>query len=116
MFEDFKIVDGDIALDSSGNFEESSGKEQDAQSCNIRLNTGLREWKFDQTIGVDYFGVVLVKDPDITLMRADFVLQIESVKGIERVTKIEFTILSDRLLNVLWEGKTVEGEIVGGVL
>lgn len=38
------------------------------QSVKIKLLFFFKEWFFDQSAGLDYFGLVYVKDPDINLI------------------------------------------------
>lgn len=116
-FEDYHITSsGNLGIDSSGSFEGVEGSARVAQAVTIRLNTALGEWKFKTTIGVDWVGVVLVKNSDITLIRAVLVLQTQDTPDVDRVTKMDLSILSGRLLSVTWSALTDDGIPIGGVI
>ena len=115
-FEDYYIVGGDLELNTSGKFVGVEGSARVAQAVKIRLDAAIEEWQFNTTVGVDWFGIVLVKNPDITLIRANLVYQIQDVPGVDRVTKMEMSILADRLLSVTWSALTDKGIPIGGAI
>lgn len=116
MFEDYHIVGGHLGLDEGGNFLGVEGSARVAQSVKVRLDTALGEWKFKIDIGVDWFGVVLIKDADLIIIRADLVGQIQDVDGLKRVTSLTLAVSADRVLNVQWKGITDDGIPVGGIV
>lgn len=116
LFEDYRIDSGHLGIDAAGNFEGVYGAERVAQCVNNRLNTQLGEWKFDTTKGVDWRGVVLLKNPDLIEIRAEIVGQIQGVAGMDRVTKLDLEIATNRVLLITWEGLTIEGIPIGGVV
>lgn len=59
-----------------------------SQRLRVRLQTHLREWYLDQRVGVDYLGVVFVRDPDLIAVRAELLREITAVEGVGEVVSI----------------------------
>jgi hypothetical protein len=56
------IVNGDLVLIDGG--------EALTQKLSIKLKTVLGEWFIDVSYGVDYFGYIWVKNPDLTIVES----------------------------------------------
>jgi hypothetical protein len=65
-----------------------SGADQVAQHIKERLQTFLGEWFLDVTIGFDYFGQVLVKNPDLDTIHAMALNIISSTAGVREVRSL----------------------------
>lgn len=82
--KDLVLENGDLAtvIDVEGDPAETT------QRCYIALSTRLGEWLYDITLGLDYIGEIMVKNPDLRLINArlrKFLLSVEGVTGINRV-------------------------------
>lgn len=88
----------DILLDDNGDIYIS--KESDIvvtdsvlQSVRIRLKWFFGECPlYDEDIGTDYFGVILVKNPDITLAASEIRSQIMLVDEVTEVPEVDISI------------------------
>ena len=81
---DLVIENGDLATvqDVDGDPAET------VQRCYIALSTRLGEWLYDITLGLDYIGEIMVKNPNLPLINArlrKFLLTVAGVTGINRV-------------------------------
>ena len=61
----------DIQLDDTMNWRMVEGDDLIAQKLKQRLSTQKGEWIFNINKGVDYLGQILVKDPDLSVVRAE---------------------------------------------
>ena len=52
------------------------------QRIDTRIRTFLSEFWLDEFIGIDYFGIVFVKNLDIPTIRKAFSLEIQKVPGV----------------------------------
>ena len=69
------IVDGDEAL---------------RQHLAIRLRFFLGEWFLDNRIGIPYFDDVLIKNPNLVLVRGILRSAISTTPGVESIERFEF--------------------------
>jgi hypothetical protein len=81
---DLILVNGDLATveDVEGDPAETT------QRCYIALSTRLGEWLYDITLGLDYIGEIMIKNPNLPVINArlrTFLLTVEGVTGINRV-------------------------------
>lgn len=67
-----KLQDGDLVL-VNGEFQVVEGDEELAQAVRIELSTYKNEWFLDAQMGVDYYGKVLVKQPNEEEIRTELV-------------------------------------------
>jgi|SRR3990172_2625271 len=86
----------DLALDSSGDlaFEDGDlvlldGTEAIAQHLAIRFRFFLGEWFLDQRIGMPFYQKILVKNPNLALVRSLFNRAALDTPGILSVEKLE---------------------------
>jgi len=113
-----------FALDADGNRDYSGGKlnlltgtDAIVQGVRSRLRFFLGEWFADESIGVDYHGLILVKNPNLTLIQAHLRKQIASAPGITAVLSV--TLERDsatREATVTWVATTVEDETITDVV
>lgn len=99
---DIVIKDGDILLIDNA--------ERVAQQVKIMLLTWLGEWFLDTTHGVPYLEYILVKSPDLQLIRSILLKKIESVDGVDDVSELELDYnRQERKLSVSYTASTSYG-------
>lgn len=81
-FKDLKIVDGDLVL--------VDGLDGIQQNIMQSLKIFKGEWFMDNSLGLDYFGQILVKNPNQRVIDAIFLNAILSVPGVTAVTAYTF--------------------------
>lgn len=80
----------DLVLDDTGNLAlVTDPVEEVAQRLRYRLQTIQGTWPLDLSMGVDYLGEVLVKAPDLALVRSEFVRVIGTTEGVTRIESLE---------------------------
>lgn len=84
---DIKFED-DISLDNSGDIALIDGKELIKQRILIRFDTLLGEWKLNQAFGLPYLTEILVKAPDLSVVRASMINIVSNVPGVQRVVSM----------------------------
>jgi hypothetical protein len=67
-----------------------SGVDAIMQNLKIRLRTYIGEWAFDTSVGVDYYGILFIKDPSIPSIEAMIKSVILKTEGILRITGFDF--------------------------
>ena len=83
----------DILLDTGGDYKISDTgdiilTQSVRQAIKIRLKWFLGEWRLGPLLGLDYWGTVLVKNPNLVKVRKairDEILSVEEVTGVNRV-------------------------------
>ena len=103
---------GDI-LNVGGNMSVINGGETEVkQLIKTTLGVFFGEWFMNSTIGLDYFGTILVKNPDMGAINAMILGAILSVPGLLQVITYTFTpdFLS-RTLTVNFTAQTTTGII-----
>lgn len=100
-------------LDTSGyKLHLSSGLDATAQRIKIRLKLFLGEWFLDTAAGVPYYEDILIKNPDLNLVKA--ALQQQILTTPEVVELISFDLQLDnqtRTLSVTFAATTTSGLI-----
>lgn len=88
--------------------------ERVAQQIRIRLNSFLGEWFLNTAYGIPYLEYILIKNPNLTLVRS--ILR-KQIAGVDDVTKIESLTLEldnqTRKLTVDFECDTNYGLVTG---
>ena len=105
MLDILLTPDGDLNITESGDIQLT---ESVRQAIRIRLLWFFREWRFAPEFGVPYFEDVLIKNPNITRIRAHIrreVLSVREVRDIRqlridmdahrRIARITFEIVTD---------------------
>lgn len=78
-------ADGDLAVSETGDI---SLTQSVRQAILIRLRWFLTEWRLGPGIGLDYWGTILVKNPNIVKIRQAIrneILTVEEVKAVNDV-------------------------------
>ena len=104
----------DILLDTGGDYKISDTgdiilTQSVRQAIKIRLKWFLGEWRLGPLLGLDYWGTVLVKNPNLVKVRQairDEILSVEEVTGVNRVDLKADT--AKRQLIVSYEAVTSE--------
>jgi hypothetical protein len=84
----------DLVFDSDGDVLLIEGPERVAQDVKIALLMFLGEYFSDPSIGVDYLGSILVKNPDRILIESMLRATISSVRDVLQV--LDLSLLIDR--------------------
>lgn len=115
MARDLKLDSNrDLALESGDLAFVDDGAEV-AQAVGIRLRFFLGEWFLDNRLGVDYYGTVYVKDPDLTAIEALFRRTIMETPGMGPLTEYTQELATaTRTLTVSWRGTTDDGTAIEG--
>ena len=89
--KDWKIDEftHDLVIDDTTNYdlELLEGLEYYSQKVKIKLLFFFKEWYLDQTLGVDWFGIVFVKNPNLTNVDNMLKLSVTSIEGINGLIK-----------------------------
>lgn len=104
----------DILLDSDGDLKVSENgdislTQSVRQAIRIRLRWFLTEWRLGPGIGLDYWGTILVKNPNIVKIRQAIrneILTVEEVKAVNDV-RVDYN-AKTRLAVVTYEAVTDE--------
>lgn len=65
----------------------------------LRIQTGGTDWRLDTELGIDWRGKVLVKAPDLAVVRSLLVAQVSQVQGVQAIRAIKLTQAPGRLLD-----------------
>jgi hypothetical protein len=106
----------DLYLDSAGQlvFHTATDKIV-AQAVTARLRTMLGEWYQDPSVGIDYLGQVLVKNPNVATLLRYFSSQVAAVPGVATVNSVICTFnAGTRTLNVNFRLTASDGTVVTG--
>lgn len=80
------------------------------QAILIRLRWFLAEWVYDTSLGVDWFGKVLIKNPNSLLIRRMIEDAIMSVEGVNSVENLTLTLdKTTRAATISFTVHTVDG-------
>jgi len=102
---------GDLAL-VDGAAQWASGDALVRQRVGIRLRTQVGEWAYDTAMGLPYFEQVLVKTPDLRLIRALIVAETQRARGVLAVTRADVTFArSTRRMTAVVVARTTTGTI-----
>jgi hypothetical protein len=90
---DLDFVDGELSL--------TTGVDAISQELRQRLLFFLGEWFLDQRLGVDWFGVVLLKKPNMAKVEQMIRAAAIQTSGIKTIRKIDFDFnVANRSLSV----------------
>lgn len=102
---------GDLAL-VDGAAQWASGDALTRQRVGIRLRTQVGEWAYDTSMGLPYFERILVKAPDLRLIRALIVAEVQRARGVLAVTRADLTFSrATRRLTATVTARTTTGTI-----
>jgi hypothetical protein len=109
---DFALdANGDLAI-GGGDFSLVADLAGIEQLADIALSTVLGEWFADQSLGVDWFGVILVKNPNLIVARAILRAALLAVPGVISVDELDITIDKTRRATITWSATTDLGALV----
>ena len=99
----------DVSL-SGGDLVTVSGTAAILQNILQTLKTYYGEWFLDNTVGVDYFGTILVKNPNQGFINTALIGAILAVPGVTQLTNYNFSANSaTRQLSVTFTAQTTSG-------
>jgi hypothetical protein len=91
----------------------STNAEYVVQRITQRLSLCLGEWYLDQHKGVPFFRYILVKNPDMGLIRSIYSRIIRGTAGVVQLLTLETTLnRATRTLDVVFSCKLDTGEII----
>lgn len=102
-YKDVAIINGDLPT--------VSGLEQIQQNVLQTLGVFLGEWFLDNTIGVDYYGTVFVKNPNQAAINAMFISVILGVAGVQSVLAFNAAPGAGRTFAVSFKLQTTSGTV-----
>jgi hypothetical protein len=105
----------DLVINEFGDLVLVTGPDQALQAIAYQLRTQLGEWFLDETVGVDYQGLVLVKNPDLGVIRTEFLRALLYVPEVLRVRRLELE-QTGRTLVVSFEAIVEAGAVVTGAV
>lgn len=107
---DFKLdADGEWVTEN-GDFVRVGGADAVPQGIRIRVGLILGEAYLDESEGVDYFGSVLVKNPDPIVVRSVIGEQIAKTPDVVAVVGAQLTDEGDRQASIAYQVDTVYGQ------
>lgn len=93
-----------------GDFAMVSGNDQIAQNVLQTLGVFLGEWFLDNTIGLDYYGTVFIKNPNQAAINAMFISAVLGVPGVTSVLNFSSVVnLQARSIVVNFKLQTTQG-------
>jgi hypothetical protein len=103
--------EGDLAVEM-GDLVIVDGIEAIAQDIWICLRFFKGEWDLDQNIGMPYFQKILVKAPNMAVIRQIYQKAILSRPGVQSITELTLTLDSaTRTLRIAFRAKTIAGPL-----
>ncbi len=79
-------VNWDLQLDANGSLLVADSAYSVAQNVATAIRTRLNDVYFNTTLGIDYTNIVLVKNPNLAVIRSRFKTVAESVSGVASAT------------------------------
>jgi hypothetical protein len=108
---DWKLYNGDLTTET-GDIAFVDGADAIAQHCTIRLRTFLGEYWLNENIGLDYFGKILLKNPNFVVVQSLFRRTILGTPGVLALLQFEMSLDKvERLLSVTFRANTTEGPL-----
>ena len=105
------IPEGDLALEG-GNFVMAIGAEMIRQAIRSRFRFFLGEWFLDLREGVPYYRDVLVKNPDVLIVRSVFRRVLETTPGVLSILRFDLLYEAEiRTLRFDFEVQSTDGPI-----
>lgn len=111
----FKIdaTTGDLSFTAAKRLEMVSDTEAIAQAQRAEIRFIKGEWRFDTSKGVDYNGVVLVKNPRFAAVQREFQNAILNTPGTTGIASFEFELDPEtRAYSATYEATTDTGELI----
>lgn len=87
--------------------------EEVGQRLRTKLQHFLGEWFLDETLGLSYFRDVLVRNPDMAVVKSLFQDAITSDAGVEQLVLLDLALNTEtRVLSVTFEAVLNSGELL----
>lgn len=108
-FNDYLLIDGDLALTSD---VQQGGADPVQQDILQAMRTFLNEWYLDNTLGIPWFQQILIKNPDQSKIDAIFINTILSRRGVIQLLSYDFEeIRPDRILKDTFKVQRTTGKV-----
>jgi len=110
---DIKLDDsGDIEIGTDGDLILVTGLDAIRQDLETRLKFFRGEWDLDTRLGIPYFDEILIKAPDLNVVRSLFRDAILSTAGVLRLTRLDLDYEgTTRTLSIRFDCQTTEGPL-----
>jgi len=105
---------GDIDF-SKGDFHTVTGPDEVVQRLRLQLGVRQGEWALDLLFGVDWLGLVFIKNPSLSIINAHLKSIIVGTEGVTRLLSYTAEV-TGRTLDVEFEVLTDTGDVVEGSL
>ena len=109
---DLVVADGDLQL----TYEDDGTSAALAQEATIRLRLFLGEWFLNEGLGLPYFEVVFVKNPNPSQIRALVRAELLRIKGMASVEAAELFYTGARAATLAFSGRATSGAAVAGTV
>lgn len=106
---------GDLAIDALGRLPLTATLlEEVSQRLNTKLQFFLGEWFLDTTLGFPYYRDVLIKNPDLAVIKAELQQLITDDEGVESLVSLDLALDgATRVLQVTAQAVLVSDEVLG---
>jgi len=106
--------DGDLHISDDGDISLTNSV---SQAVKVRLKWFFSEWRFMPEAGIPYFDYLLVKNPDIELVRVAIREEVMSIERVSDVLDTKITVDTARRkaiisLTVITDGETFREEVL----
>lgn len=94
-------LDGNDDLDlSTGDLQLLTGVDEVRQRVELKLRFFKGEWFLDRSFGVPWFQDILVRNPQLDVVRALLIRAIESEPNVDKVTQLVLDLNTERHLTI----------------
>ena len=105
-------IDGDLLV-SNDSLSLVEGDDAIVQHLTIRFKFVLGEWFLDTRVGIPYFGEILIRNPDLSRVRAIFKQVILDTPGIDSLEEFSLTVdAATRKATLTFRARKTDGEIL----
>jgi len=110
---DLRLTDtGDLYIGDDGDLEIITGLDAIRQDLTLRLQTFRGEWFLDERVGIPYFQDILVKSPDINVIRSIFREAILTTDGVVAIDDLTLDYEgATRKLSISFSAQTTSGTL-----
>lgn len=107
-YGDLLLIDGEVPLTSDA---DSRGTSYILQHILQRLRTYRGEWFLNKSLGVPYYQEILVKQPNRGYIDQIFQTVVAETPGVVGVTQFASRITETRVLQIVFQARTIAGLI-----
>lgn len=109
---DLKLSGSDDLAIEMGGLVLVDGVDAIAQDVRTRLRFFKGEWFLDERVGLPYYGTILVKNPNMAVVKSIYQKAIATTPGVESVTSLDLSLnIGTRTLRITFQAVTVEGPL-----